>query len=88
MSWKGWLAFAVIGCAITLAYRGDWLAVAGATAIVLLPVTWWVRSEFAATRTRFRESAEWGAALASAPTSRGVPLGRTELPDALPGLRL
>jgi hypothetical protein len=66
VSWRGWLAFATIGSALALAYRGDWAAAAGAAACVLLSVTWRVRGEFAATRTRFRESAEMAAAVTEA----------------------
>jgi hypothetical protein len=61
VNWRGWLVFAVIGCAVTLACRHDWLAAAGAAGCVLLPVAWRVRGEFAATRVRMRGLAEMAA---------------------------
>ena len=69
MNWRAWLAFAGIGCASALGYRGDWLAAGGVAVVVLLPVALWVRGEFAATRTRIRESAEMSAVLAGAANS-------------------
>ena len=69
MRLRGWVAWAGAGCAGALAYRGDWLAAGGVAVVVLLPVALWVRGEFAATRTRIRESAEMSAVLASAANS-------------------
>jgi len=67
LNWRGWLAFAIVGCAITLACRHDWLAAAGAAACVLLPVAWRVRGELAATRKIMRGLAEMAALAASRP---------------------
>jgi hypothetical protein len=58
VNWRGWLAFAGIGSAVTLACRSDWVAAGGAAAAVLVPVVFWVRGEFAATRTMLRSLAE------------------------------
>jgi hypothetical protein len=70
---RGWLAWAGAGCAVALAYRGDWAAAGGAAVCVTVLAAWWVRGEFAATRARFRESAEMSALAASASMRRGVP---------------
>ena len=53
-----WLAFAGVGCAGALAYRGDWAAFILAAAVVLLPAVWWVRGELAAGRAWLREHPE------------------------------
>jgi hypothetical protein len=87
VSWRGWLVFAVVGSGVALAYRHDWAAAAGAAGCVLVSVAAWVRGEFAATRTRFRESAEWGAAVAEAaraarPVGAGICLSQAILGSA------
>ena len=53
-----WLASGVVGCAVVLAYRGDWAAFILAAAVVLLPAVWWVRAELAAGRAWLREHPE------------------------------
>ena len=64
MTWRGWLAWAGLGCSVVLGYREDWLASGGAAFGVALLAAWWVWREFAATRARFRKSDEFSAALA------------------------
>lgn len=52
------LAFAGIGSAAVLAYRGYWPALVLAVAIVLLPLARWVRGEFAGGKAWLREHPE------------------------------
>lgn len=54
MRWRGWLGFACVGAAVALAYRGDWLAMAGAAVAVLVAAVLRFRRECAATRTALR----------------------------------
>jgi hypothetical protein len=58
VNWRAWLAFAGIGSALALAWRGDWLAAGEAAAAVLVPVVAWVGGQFAATRAMLRSLAE------------------------------
>jgi hypothetical protein len=74
VNWRGWLVFAGLGCVITLACRHDWAAAGGAAGCILLAVVLRFCRECTATRVRFRESAEWGAALAA---SRPIPVSST-----------
>ena len=54
MSWRAWLGFGAVGCALVLACCGDWRAAGMAVAITLLPVAAWVCGELAATRALMR----------------------------------
>lgn len=73
MTWRAWLAFAGTGSAVALAFRSDWLAAGGAAAAVLVPVVFWVRGQFAATRAMLRGLAEMSAMAASS----SVPVSST-----------
>jgi hypothetical protein len=61
VNWRGWLVFAGIGCVITLACREDWAAAGGAAGCLLVLVVLRFCRECAATRARFRQSAEMAA---------------------------
>ena len=50
MSWRVWLGFGAVGCALVLACCGDWRAAGMAVAITLLPVAAWVCGELASTK--------------------------------------
>jgi hypothetical protein len=63
------LAWAGTGCAVALAYRGDWVAAGGAAGCILVLVVLRFCKECAATRARMRLSAERQAALDSAVTA-------------------
>jgi hypothetical protein len=84
VSWRGWLAFAVVGCALALAYRHDWTAAAGAAACVLLPVSAWARSRLLATRRIMRGLAGMAALAASYPAAVGTPALPSGAPELFP----
>ena len=50
MSWRAWLGFGAVGCALVLACCGDWRAAGVAAVVALLPLAWWVCGELAATK--------------------------------------
>jgi len=55
VTWRAWVAYASLGCAVALAFgRGDWAAAGGVAAAVLLPVAWRVRGELLAAREMLR----------------------------------
>jgi hypothetical protein len=58
LTWRWWLGFGAAGCALTLACRSDWRAVAVAGVVVLVPVVAWVRGEFATTAELMRQQPE------------------------------
>jgi len=61
VSWRARAAFIALGSAVAFGYRGDWLAVAVAAVVALLPVAWRVRAELATTRARLRTLGEMSA---------------------------
>jgi len=65
MTWRGWLAFTAAGSAGALACRGDWLAAAVVSAVILLAVAWRVRRALYATRATLRTLAEMTAVAAT-----------------------
>ena len=52
---RGWFAFAALGSAGVLGWRGDWLAAVVAAGFALRPVAAWVRGELAATQAMLRQ---------------------------------
>jgi hypothetical protein len=64
--WRGGAAYAGLGCAAALGFRGDWAAARVAGACVLLVFAAWVRRELLATRARMRDAPGLAARVADA----------------------
>ena len=61
MTWRGWVAWAGLGCSAVLGWRADWLASAGAAFGAAMLAAWWVRGQLLATRRTLRVLAEMSA---------------------------